>query len=190
MIDNFRLRRAQGRFTEDPTLMLERYHAILIGLIRERLAPKAGWRQRWNLCADRAGRAPRRHPAIGSISTWCSTCWKFAPTFKPWRRVRRSRQASPIRPSTAWRPSGSVWTREPAWRWKTVPAVCARKGRGHALHRGAGRRATGRGRCWLRGPRRRRQRARWAAGGGIPMPALRERIQLLLPPARGWPPFL
>ena len=42
VIDNFRLRHAQGRFTENPALMLERYHGILIELIRERLEPKRG----------------------------------------------------------------------------------------------------------------------------------------------------
>ncbi len=40
--DNLRRRHAQGRFTQEPSLMLERYHEILIRLIRARLVPKRG----------------------------------------------------------------------------------------------------------------------------------------------------
>ncbi len=42
VIDNFRLRHAQGRFPQDPLELLDRYHEILIKLIRERLQPKPG----------------------------------------------------------------------------------------------------------------------------------------------------
>lgn len=42
VIDNFRQRRAQGRFTQEPMALLDRYHAILIALIQERLEPKRG----------------------------------------------------------------------------------------------------------------------------------------------------
>ena len=45
VIDNLRRRHAQGRFAEDPSLMLERYHEILIRLIRERLVPKRGLKE-------------------------------------------------------------------------------------------------------------------------------------------------
>ncbi len=42
VIENLRRRHAQGRFAQDPVEMLDRYHAILIELIRERLEPKPG----------------------------------------------------------------------------------------------------------------------------------------------------
>lgn len=42
VIDNFRRRHAEGRFQEAPEVLVERYHDILIGLMRERLQPKAG----------------------------------------------------------------------------------------------------------------------------------------------------
>ena len=41
-IDIFRLHHARGRFAEEPENMLDRYHAILIALICERLGPKQG----------------------------------------------------------------------------------------------------------------------------------------------------
>ncbi len=44
VIENLRRRHAQGRFRQDPLEMLDRYHDILIGLIRERLGPKPGLR--------------------------------------------------------------------------------------------------------------------------------------------------
>jgi HAD superfamily hydrolase (TIGR01509 family) len=45
VIENLERRHAQGRFTDAPAVMLDRYHAILIGLIRERLQPKKGLRE-------------------------------------------------------------------------------------------------------------------------------------------------
>ena len=42
VIENLRLRHAQGRFTQDPGVLLGQYHDILIALIRERLQPKPG----------------------------------------------------------------------------------------------------------------------------------------------------
>ena len=45
VIENLRMRHAQGRFTQDPVEMLDRYHAILIELIRERLEPKPGLKE-------------------------------------------------------------------------------------------------------------------------------------------------
>ena len=45
VIDNLRRRHAQGRFTQEPLLMLERYHEILIRLIRERLVAKRGLKE-------------------------------------------------------------------------------------------------------------------------------------------------
>ena len=45
VIDNFRLRHAQGRFTQEPALMLKNYHEILIRLIKERLEPKVGLKE-------------------------------------------------------------------------------------------------------------------------------------------------
>ena len=44
VIENLRRRHALGRFRQDPAEMLDRYHGILIGLIRERLGPKPGLR--------------------------------------------------------------------------------------------------------------------------------------------------
>lgn len=44
VIDNFRRRHAEGRFVEAPEVMVDRYHGILIRLLRERLQPKAGLR--------------------------------------------------------------------------------------------------------------------------------------------------
>ena len=44
-IDIFRLHHARGRFAAEPEEMLDRYHAILIALIRERLGPKRGLRE-------------------------------------------------------------------------------------------------------------------------------------------------
>ncbi len=45
VLDNLKRRHAQGRFTAEPSLMLERYHEILIRLIRERLEPKRGLKE-------------------------------------------------------------------------------------------------------------------------------------------------
>lgn len=45
VIENLRRRHAQGRFPQDPVEMLDRYHGILIDLIRERLQPKPGLRE-------------------------------------------------------------------------------------------------------------------------------------------------
>ncbi len=42
VIENLRMRHAQGRFTQDPVVLLDQYHDILIALIRERLQPKPG----------------------------------------------------------------------------------------------------------------------------------------------------
>jgi len=42
VVDSFRLRHAQGRFHQDPLVLLDRYHEILIELIRARLQPKPG----------------------------------------------------------------------------------------------------------------------------------------------------
>lgn len=45
VIENLRRRHAQGRFAQDPVEMLDRYHGILIDLIREHLRPKTGLRE-------------------------------------------------------------------------------------------------------------------------------------------------
>ncbi len=42
--DSIHLRHAQGRFSQDPAEMLDRYHDILNAFIRERLQPKYGLR--------------------------------------------------------------------------------------------------------------------------------------------------
>lgn len=45
VIENLRLRHAQGRFTQEPAVLLDHYHDVLIALIRERLEPKPGLRE-------------------------------------------------------------------------------------------------------------------------------------------------
>ncbi len=56
VIENLRRRHAQGRFRQDPLEMLDRYHDILIGLIRERLQPKAGLREALDFVAGQGWR--------------------------------------------------------------------------------------------------------------------------------------
>ena len=53
VIENLRLRHAQGRFTQEPAELLDRYHEILIELIRERLQPKPGLQEALTLVRDR-----------------------------------------------------------------------------------------------------------------------------------------
>ncbi len=55
-IDIFRLHHARGRFAAEPEEMLDRYHAILIALIRERLGPKPGLREALEWVRDRGWR--------------------------------------------------------------------------------------------------------------------------------------
>ena len=56
VIENLRRRHAQGRFGEAPEVMLDRYHAILVELIRERLQPKPGLREALVFVAERTWR--------------------------------------------------------------------------------------------------------------------------------------
>ena len=42
VIENLRSRHAQGRFAQEPAVLLDHYHEILIALIKERLQPKPG----------------------------------------------------------------------------------------------------------------------------------------------------
>lgn len=42
VIENLRMRHAQGRFGHDPQALMDQYHEILVKLIRERLQPKPG----------------------------------------------------------------------------------------------------------------------------------------------------
>ena len=56
MIENLRMRHAQGRFTPAPEEMLDQYHAILIELIRLRLRPKPGLREALNFVREQEWR--------------------------------------------------------------------------------------------------------------------------------------
>ncbi len=56
VIENLRMRHAQGRFTPAPEEMLDHYHAILIELIRLRLRPKPGLREALNFVHEQGWR--------------------------------------------------------------------------------------------------------------------------------------
>ena len=56
VIENLRMRHAQGRFTPAPEEMLDHYHAILIDLIRLRLRPKPGLREALNFVREQEWR--------------------------------------------------------------------------------------------------------------------------------------